>query len=328
MKSLLQRIARFSLGGLAGLALCAGGIAQAANYPDHPIRLIVGVPPGGGADMIARLLAESLHGILGQTVIVENRPGAGGNIAASEVARAKPDGYTLLLANSSHAINASLYKKLPFDPIKDFEPISQLTENFFFLAIKPSLPVKTLGELVQYAKGQKTALSYASAGVGQGSHLGMAMLASDAGFEAVHVPYAGMGPAAQALLGGHVDMAFLTPPSTLQYSQANKIRVLAVTAPTRVKSLPDVPTIAESGYQGFEVNNWQGLLAPAGTPPDVIQKLQESVAQALKKPEVVKQLNTSGTDPVGSAPDAFGAFLKAEIEKWGKAVAQSGAVAN
>lgn len=325
---IFRRVARVSVGVFAALAVCGIGVAHAADYPDRSIRLIVGAPPGGGADLIARLLAQSLHGILGQTVVVENRPGAGGNIAAYEVARAKPDGYTLLLANSSHAINVSLYKELPFDPIRDFAPISQLTANFFFLTVRPSLPVNTLGDLVKYAKEQKTSLSYASAGVGQGAHLGMAMFASQAGFEAVHVPYAGTAPSAQALLGGHVDMALLTPPATLQYSQANKIRVLAVTSPERVTSLPEVPTIAESGYPGFEVNNWQGLLAPANTPPQIIQKLHDAVVQALKQPSVLKQLESSGTDPVGSTPDAFSAFLKTEIQKWGKAVKQSGAVAD
>lgn len=312
-------------GGLAvGLGLACAGPARAA-YPDRPIRLIVGVPPGGGADMIARLLAEALHGELKQPIIVENRPGAGGNIAASEVARSQPDGYTLLLANSSHAINASLYKHLPFDPIKDFAPISQVTANYFFLTTRPDLPVDTLAALVSYARNSKTPLSYASAGVGQGAHLGMAMFIHRAGFEAVHVPYSGTGPSATALLGGHVDMALLTPPATLQYAEAKKIRVLAVTSPQRVAALPNVPTVAESGYPGFEVNNWQGILAPAKTPDEIVTTLQRAIVQALKRPEVVEQLKVNGTDPVGSTPQAFGAFLKSETVKWGEAVKQAGA---
>ncbi|ALM84237.1 tripartite tricarboxylate transporter substrate binding protein [Bordetella sp. N] len=310
-----------------GCGLMSGSAAWSA-YPDRPIRLIVGVPPGGGADMIARLLAEALHGELKQTVIVENRPGAGGNIAANEVARAQPDGYTLLLANSSHAINASLYPHLPFDPIKDFAPISQVTENYFFLTTRPSLPVDTLAALVRYAKEGKTPLSYASAGVGQGAHLGMAMLSKQAGFEAVHVPYSGTGPSATALLGGHVDIALLTPSSALPYAEAKKIRVLAVTAPQRVASLPDVPTVAESGYPGFVVNNWQGILAPAKTPREIVDKLHGAIVQALKRPEVIEQLKVNSTDPVGSTPQAFEAYLKAETVKWSEAVKQAGASAN
>ncbi|WP_158618396.1 tripartite tricarboxylate transporter substrate binding protein [Candidimonas sp. SYP-B2681] len=319
----IRRLTRLCIFGLAAATTCA--IAQPASYPERPIRLIVGVPPGGGADMIARLLADNLQGMVGQPVIVENRPGAAGNIAASEVARAKPDGYTLLLANSSHAVNSSLYKNLRFDPLKDFAPISQLTANYFFLTVKSDLPVKTLGELVQYAKSRKEPLSYASAGIGQGAHLGMAMFLSRAGIEGTHVPYAGMAPSAQALLGGHVDMVLLTPPAALPHATSGKIRMLAATSPKRVDSMPDLPTFAELGYQGFEVNNWQGLLAPTGTPPEIIEKLNRATAEALKKPAVVKQLETSGTDAVPSSPQDFGNFLKAETEKWAEVVVQSGA---
>lgn len=327
MKTVLKQAAAALVGLAMGLGAVAPGMAHAA-FPERPIRLIVGVPPGGGADMVARLLAEALHKELGQAIIVENRPGAGGNIAASEVARSQPDGYTLLLANSSHAINPSLYPKLPFDSVKDFMPISQVTANYFFLAVRPDLPADSLGGLVKLAKESKSPLSYASAGVGQGAHLGMALLVHEAGFEAVHVPFSGIGPAAQALLGGHVDMALLTPSSALPYAQAKKLRLLAVTAPQRVASMPDVPTVAESGYPGFEANNWQGVLAPAHTPAETIAIVQRALVQALKRPEVVQQLAANGTDAVSSTPEAFGEFLKSEAAKWGKVVKQVGATVN
>lgn len=327
MKQLIKKSLKAVLGMSIGIIAMAQGPAQAA-FPDHPIRLIVGVPPGGGADMVARLLADALNKELGQPIVVENRPGAGGNIAASEVARSQPDGYTLLLANSSHAINPSLYPKMNFDTAKDFKPISQVTANYFFLVTRADLPVDTFGALVKRAKEGKTPLAYASSGVGQGAHLGMAMLAYQAGFEAVHVPFSGIGPAAQAVLGGHVDMAFLTPTAALPYAQSKKIRLLAVTAPQRVSYMPDVPTVAESGYPGFEVNNWQGILAPANTPPETIAILQGAIVKALKRPEVVQQLAANGTDAVSSTPEAFGAFLKSETDKWGAVVKRVGATVN
>jgi tripartite-type tricarboxylate transporter receptor subunit TctC len=328
MFKLMRRATLQSLIALTAITACPGGVAQAASYPDRPIHLIVGVAPGGGADLIARLLAEGMSAVLGQAIVVENRPGAGGNIAADHVARSKGDGYTLLVANSSHAINSTLYKHLTFDPIKDFAPISQLTSNFFFLTVLPNSPAHTVAELVKYAKAGSKPLAYASAGIGQGSHLGMAIFLSRAGIDGLHIPYSGTGPESQALLSGQVDMALLTPPGTLPYVQTKKIRVLAVTAPTRVKSLPDVPTIAESGYPGFEVNNWQGLLAPASTPPEILQILQRTAIETLKRPEVINQLQISGTDPAASTSEAFGRFLKSETDKWGDVVKQTGATAS
>lgn len=323
---------RFTLPYFAGLA-CAISVvapahAQQPDYPNKPIRMVVGVAAGGGADFIARILAQEVGKSLGQAIVVENRPGAGGNIAAEVVAKSPADGYTLLMANSSHAINVNLYHNLRFDALEDFAPISQVTANYFFFAVNPALPVKTLGELVSYAKSKKGAMTYASAGNGQGAHLGMELFKKVAHIDAVHVPYNGTAPSLAAVLGQTVDVSLLTPPAVLPNVAAKKLRVLAVTGPRRSPSLPDVPTVSESGYPGFEVNNWQGLLAPAGTPPEIISKLNQATVNALKQPGVVKQLETAGTEPVSSSPDKFKRFLTAEIAKWGKVIEQSGARAD
>jgi len=324
----MKRILNVLMVVMLGLGFGISLNAAAQHWPERPIRLIVGVPPGGGADMIARLLAEALNQELGQPVIVENRPGAGGNIAANDVARAQPDGYTLLLANSSHAVNISLYKNLSFDPLADFSPIAQVTENFFFLTVRRDLPADDLRALVKLAQQRDTPVSYASGGVGQGAHLGMAAFVQAAGFEAIHVPYPGMGPAAVALLGGHVDMVLLTPPAGLPHIRAGNIRALAVTAPRRLASMPEIPTVAEVGYPGFEVNNWQGILAPARTPDAVVSTLHNAIVRALQHPKVLAQLQANDTHGVGSTPQAFRDFLQREIDTWAVVVKQTGAIAN
>lgn len=317
---------------IAGLAFAVGALAPAqaqhSDYPNKPIRMVVGVAAGGGADFIARILAQEVGKSLGQAIVVENRPGAGGNIAAELVAKSPADGYTLLMANSSHAINVNLYHNLRFDALKDFAPISQVTANYFYFSVNPALPVKTLGELVTYAKSRNGGMTYASAGNGQGAHLGMELFKKVAHMEAVHVPYNGTAPSLAAVLGQTVDVSLLTPPAVLPNVAGKKLRVLAITGPRRSPSLPDVPTVAESGYPGFEVNNWQGLLAPAGTPPEIIAKLNQATIKALKQPAVVKQLETAGTEPIGSSPEEFKRFLAAEISKWGKVIEQSGARAD
>ena len=212
-----------------------------------------------------------------------------------------------------------------YDPIKDFAPISHLVSNFFLLAVHPSSPVKTVKEFVALAQSKKGELTYGSAGSGQGAHLGMELFKTLAGFDAVHVPYNGIGPATTSLLGGQVDVALLTPPSTVPLVKAGKLKVLAVTGPKRSAQLPGVPTVAESGYPGYEVNNWQGLLAPARTPKDVITKIHQETARSLKLPEVVERLSVAGTEPIGSTPQEFAAFLHAEIAKWAQVIKQSGA---
>jgi tripartite-type tricarboxylate transporter receptor subunit TctC len=244
------------------------------------------------------------------------------------VAKAPPDGYTLIVATSSHASNITLYRKLTYDPVKDFAPITQLVANYFLLSVHPSLPAKSTKELVALAKAKKGQLTYASAGSGQGAHLGMELLKTLAGFDAVHVPYNGIGPATTALLSGQVDLALLTPPSSLPLMKSGKLRVLGMTGSRRSPLLPGIPTVAEAGYPGYEVNNWLGLLAPANTPADVIAKIHQETAKALKVPDLVERLAVGATEPVVSTPQQFAAFLQAEIIKWGKVIKQSGARAD
>jgi len=310
------------------LAACVSAIAAESgeSYPNKPVRLIVGNAPGGGSDFVARLLAQ--HISLGQTIVIDNRAGAGGIVAAELTANAPPDGYTMVVVASSHTSNVNLYRKLPYDTAKDFAPVTQLTANFFFLAVNPSSPAKTVSEFVALAKAKKGALTYASAGNGQGAHLGMELLKTLGGFDAVHVPYNGIGPAAVALVSGQVEVALLTPPTTVPLMKAGKLKVLALTGPKRLASLADVPTVAESGFPGYEVNNWIGVLAPARTPNEIINKFYAALAGGLKVNEVVERLAAVYTEPVGSTPQEFGAFMQAEIAKWGKVIKQSGARAD
>lgn len=312
------------------LVACAGitGVASAQPYPNKPIRVIVGAAPGGGSDYIARLLAQHLGPAIGQTLVIDNRAGAAGNIAAELTAKAPADGYTLAIVTSSHASNINLYRKLAYDPVRDFAPITQLTANFFLLTVQPSAPASNVKELIAWAKSRKGQQTYASAGAGQGAHLGMELFKMLAGFDAIHVPYGGIGPATVSLLAGQVEVALLTPPAAMPHVKAGKLKALAVTSPKRVALLPGIPTVAEAGFPGFEVNNWQGLLAPAATPREVIGKIHEQTARALKTPEVVERLAVVATEPVASTPQEFAAFLQAEIVKWGKVIKQSGARAD
>jgi tripartite-type tricarboxylate transporter receptor subunit TctC len=315
------------LGPAVAVALAVSTVSGGAiaSYPSKPIRVLVPAAPGGGSDFLARLLAQHLSPAFGQPVVIDNRAGAGGNIAAELAAKTPSDGYTLLVVNSSHASNVSLYRNLGYDPIRDFAPISQLASNYFLLTVQPSFPATTVKELIALAKSKKGGLTYASAGSGQGAHLGMELFKAVAGFDAVHVPFNGIGPATTALLGGQVDVALLTPPSTVPLLKAGKLKVFGVTAPKRSSHLPDIPTIAESGYPGYEVNNWQGLVAPARTPKEVIAKIYEETAKSLKLPDVVNRLAVVGTDAVGSPPQDFAAFLRGEIAKWRKVIEQTGA---
>jgi len=300
----------------------------AQTYPSKPVRLLVGNAPGGGSDFVARLLAQHLSGAFGQQVVVDNRPGAAGIIAADLTAKAPADGYTLVVVASSHASSVNLYRKLPFDPVKDFSPLTQLTANYFFLVVNPSSPASSVRDFVGLAKAKKGELTYGSAGSGQGAHLGMELLKSLAGFQAVHVPYNGIGPATAALLANQVEVALLTPPSTVPLMKAGKLRVLGVTSLKRLALLPDIPTVAESGFPGYEVNNWVGLLAPAGTPKEVIARIYQETVKSLKSSDVVERLSAVVTEPVGSTPQEFAMFMQAEITKWGKVIKQSGARAD
>jgi tripartite-type tricarboxylate transporter receptor subunit TctC len=306
--------------------VCAS-LALAQTFSDKTVRLVASTPPGGSIDLVSRLLAQKLSESLGQPVIVENKAGASGNIAAEYVARAPADGHTLLVVASSHATNINLYAKLSYDPVKDFAPVSLLTTNFFVVAVPASSPANTFGQFLALAKTRKGSMNYGSAGVGQGNHLGMELLKSMAGFDATHVPFSGTGPVTTALLGGQIDVALQTPPGVLPFLQGGKLKILAITAKERSPDFPHIPTVSESGVPGYELKGWIGLLAPAGTPKDVVMKLQAEIAKALKQPDVQKQLRAVNAEPVGSAPEEFASLLQSEIATWATVIKRSGAKA-
>lgn len=309
---------------------CGASIASTAlaqPYPNKPIRIIVASAPGGGTDLATRIVGQKLASAVGQQAIIDNRAGAAGNIAAEIAAKSAPDGYTMVMVSASHAINASLYRRLPYDAVKDFAPVSQVTGSAYVVSVHPSLPVKTVPEFVALAKARKGALNYASSGNGQAGHLAMELLKTLAGFDAVHVPYKGGGPAMMELVAGQVDAFIASPPAAVPQVKAGKVKALAVTSLKRSELLPDVPTVAESGFPHYEVNGWNGLLAPAGTPRRVVARIYEEISRALKLPDVRERMAANGLDPVGSTPDQFAALIKVEIVKWGKVVRQSGASA-
>lgn len=299
--------------------------SQAQKYPDKPIQIIVPFAAGGGADIVARLLGQRMSETWGQPVIVENRPGASGNIGTGIVAKAKPDGYTLLMASSAYVINPNLYKSIPYDPIKSFAPITQPALLPNILVVNPSLPVKSVAELITYAKSASKAVAYASAGTGTGTHLAAEMFKLQAGVEMLHVPYKGGGAVLNDLLGGQVSLTFATLPSVLQYVKTGKLRPLAMTTTKRWSELPDVPTLAESGLPGFEISTWIGLLAPAGTPQSIIDKIHAEVVRIVQLPEVREHFTSLGMEPVGDTPAQFSQQIKDEVNKYAKLVEASGA---
>ena len=319
--------------GLAALPLtlagAAGGTAHAQTparwTPDKPLRIVVPFAPGGSTDVTARLVASALAERLGQTVVVDNRAGAGGNIAAEHVARAEPDGYTLILATSStHATNAALYRKLPFNPVRDFTPISQIAFIPNLLVVNPEVPVNSVAELVAYAKAKPGQLNYGSGGAGTSLHLAAAVFASRAGIDMVHVPYRGGAPVLVDLLSGKIQLSFSPLVEVLQQTRAGKLRALGVTTARRSALLPDVPAIAEV-IPGYEVALWNGIMGPAGLPAPVVARLASEIAAIVGNPELRSRLAELGSDPVGSTPADFAAFVAAEQPKWAELVRISGA---
>jgi len=301
-------------------------LAQAPAYPSKPIRLVVPFPPGGATDILAREVGQKLTEAWGQSVIVDNRPGAGGNIGAELVAKAAPDGYTLLMGTvGTHAINASLYAKLPYDHIKDFAPVILVAGVPNVLVVNPALPVGTVGELIAYAKANPGKLNFASSGNGTSIHLSGELFKVMAGVDMTHVPYKGSAPAVQDLIAGQVQLMFDNLPPSLPQIKAGKLRALAVTSATRAAALPDVPTMAESGLPGFEASSWFGILAPAGTPSTIVAKLNAEVAKWLATPEAKEKLSKQGANAAGGSPDDFARHIAAETTKWAKVVKDSGA---
>jgi tripartite-type tricarboxylate transporter receptor subunit TctC len=308
------------------LAGTDAGAQGAANYPNKPIRIVVPFPPGGATDILARAIGFELQKAWGQSVIIENKPGAGGNTGADLVAKSAPDGYTLVMATvGTHAINMSLYAKMPYDAVKDFEPVVLVAGVPNLLVVHPSVNAKSVRELTALAKAQPGKLNVASSGNGTSIHLAAELYKQMAGVDILHVPYKGSSPAVADLLGGQVQMMFDNMPVSLPHVKAGKLRALAVTSMTRSAALPDVPTMDEEGLKGFDATSWFGLLAPAGTPKDIVAKLNAAAVKALASPEMRERLAAQGADPVGNTPDQFAAFIKAEIDKWAKIVKASGA---
>ncbi|WP_313624260.1 tripartite tricarboxylate transporter substrate binding protein [Achromobacter sp.] len=304
---------------LAALALGSASAAHAA-WPERPITMVVPFPPGGPTDLVARVLAKQLTDQLGQTVVVENKGGANGNIGMQYAAAAKPDGYTVLYNTSSIALSPNLYRSLAFDPVKDFAPVSSTAVIPLVLLVHPSVPADSAPAFVDYARKHPGKLSYGSAGAGNVTHLGALLLWRSLDIDAVHVPYRGSAPAMTDLVGGQVQVMTNTLNDSLGFIREGKLRALAVTSEARSDQLPDVPTVAETVAPGFGMGAWQGVVAPAGTPAPVIEKLNAEILRALKSPEMQKQLKAQGAQALGSTPQEYAAYIKSEIQRWGEVV--------
>ena len=308
---------------LAAATLC--GTAHAQTYPTKPVTIVVPFSPGGATDIMTRLLAERLNKRLGQPVVVENKPGAGTMIASDYVAKAPADGYTLLVAASSLGIAPSLYKKVNYDPIKDFAPVSLVASVVHVLVVHPSIPAKNVGELVTWLKANPTKANYGSVGAGTSTHLESELFNSVAGVKMAHIPYKGSAPALTDLVGGQLQVMFDAYASSGPFIKDGRVRLLAVTTAQRSKSLPDTPTVSESGLPGYEAMPWLGLVAPAGTPAPVVNRLYTELNDILKEPEVQERFRSLGLDIIGNKPEDFSAFLKKDIVKWAQVIKESGA---
>ena len=308
-------------------ALLALGLpAQAADYPNRPVTLVVAFPPGGPSDVLARIVGKKMEQLLGQPFVIENKPGAGGNIAADFVARAAPDGYTLLMGNNSIlATNESLYKKLTYSPEKDLMPITLIGTQANILVVNPRVPVKSLTELIDLCRAQPGKINFASSGYGAAAHLAGELFKAEARVDIVHVPYKGAAPALQDVIAGNDQMMFATAASVIGHIKNGQLRALAVTTIKRTAILPDVPTMDEAGLPGFEASTWHGLVAPTGTPPKVIAALHAAAVKALHDAGVQASLGRLGVDIVGNTPDEFKAYIAKEVPKWAEVVKASGA---
>lgn len=306
--------------------VCTAAIVAAADYPTRPVTIVVGFPPGGASDILARIVANKMAGILGQPVVVDNRPGAGGNVAGEVVAHAPADGYTLLLGNNAIlATNASLYKEVGFDPEKDFAPITLIGTQANVLVVNNDVPAHSLAELIALAKASPGKLNFASSGYGLAAHLAGELFKAEAHVDIVHVPYKGSAPALQDVIAGHDQMMFATTSGAMGLIKSGQLRPLAVTTLQRTPSLPDVPTIDEAGIKGFEATTWHGIVAPAGTPRPVIDSLHAALVATLKDPAVRHSLDELGVDIATDSPEQFAAYIHSEIPKWAAVIKTSGA---
>ena len=305
--------------------LLAAGSAAAQPYPDRPVRFVVPFAAGGGTDIVGRLVAQGLGETLGQTFVVDNRPGAGSLLGSEIVATSVPNGYTLLLGNISLAFNVGLFRKMPFDPARDLLAVTLVADQPNILVIHPSLPAKSFKELVAFVRANPGKVSFASAGTGSGTHLAAELLRTDLKLDMVHIPYKGTGPALTDLIGGQVQMMLSTFASALPYVQSGRLRGIAVTSAKRSAAAPDVPTVAESGVPGYQYSTWYGLFAPAGTPRPIVDRLYGATVQTLKAADIAQKFAAQGLEPAASeSPQAFEKFVRAEIAKWPKLMRDAG----
>ena len=307
---------------LVAAALAAGtlaaGAALADSYPDKPVKVIVAYTPGGGADIVARIMSQKLSEKLGQQLIIINTPGASGAIGTANAAHADADGYTLFAGQTAEmSILPNIMRNLRYDPIKDFAPISQVTSYPYVIAVNPNLPVKTLAEFVAYAKAHPGELNYGTPGVGSSAHLAVELFQRSAGVQFTHIPFRGSGPAAQAAIAGTLQFVFGDAASATPFAESGQLRALAVTGAKRSPKLPNVPTVAEAGVTNYEVAAWHGFFAPAGTPPATVERLSREISVILQDPALRKRFEQDGIEPIGSTPAEFAAYLKAEIDRWG-----------
>jgi tripartite-type tricarboxylate transporter receptor subunit TctC len=324
---LLRKAPIFSIifAGLA-LLLCTMAAAQAQSYPTRPVTLVVAFPPGGASDVLSRILARKLEQLLGQPFVIDNRPGAGGNVAADAVAHAAPDGYTLLNGNNSIlATNAALYKKINFDPEADFAPIGLIGSQANILVVNPGLPANSMAELIALAKAKPGQLNFASSGHGLAAHLAGELFKAEAKIDLVHVPYKGAAPALQDVIAGHVQMMFATASSVVPHIRDGKVRALGVATLKRTAVLPEIPTIDELGIKGFDATTWHGLVVPARTPKEIVATLHRALATTLEDAAVKKSLADLGVDIIAGTPEDFAAYIKSEIPKWTAIIKASGA---
>ncbi len=320
------RRALMAAAAIVGAVLLIGTMVSplcAQSYPNKPIRFILPFAPGGSFDILGRIIGPKLAERLGQPVVPENRPGAGGNIGAEVTAKARPDGYTLLLTGTTISLSPSLYRKLHFDPIKDFTPVSLVAQTPLVVVIQPSLPVKNLKELVEYAKANPGKLNFGSGGIASTPHLAGELLKSLAKIDIVHVPYKGVGPALIGLMGREVDMVPASASAALPHIQSGKMRALAVLSNERIRSLPNVPTAKEAGIDNFDVTMWYGILAPAGTPRDIVTRLNAEWTTIATIPDIMEKIQKVGFEPMSSTPEQFAGFLKAEILRWSKIIKEA-----
>jgi tripartite-type tricarboxylate transporter receptor subunit TctC len=310
------------------LALLAADAAAADAYPSKPIRFVVAFPPGGGTDLVARTIAPRLAERVGQQVVVDNRPGAGGNLGTEIVAKSAPDGYTMLMGSVGPlAINASLFARMPFDPLKDLAPVTLAASTPNILVVHPSLPATTVQDLIALAKARPGAINFASSGQGTPAQLAGELFNSMAGVKMVHVPYKGAAPALADLLGGQVQVMFSTMPPALPHVAAGRLRALAVASLQRSPAAPELPTLNEAALPGFEATTWHGVIVPAGTPGAVVAKLHRDIVAVLRMPDVAERLSSQGAEAIGSTPQEFASYVKTETAKWAKVVRESGAKA-